>query len=318
MILRDIEWRYLKGLNQLYEKKKTRLKILNDDFIYQVLYRQKKLMKYQVGNHDILVPTLRYNTFYEQHFKEVFEYYNIFFDLSGIDNNAHKRYDKSDLESLIFIFNNKEKLSKNLTTEYTFSNRVFKRKGAKYLSNKPGLKKDVLKLLEIDEFPEKDPRNNLWRIVVDCTNPKVIVICENIACLKVPIEYKKRGIELWYVGGNNTKPLLDLPLEKLTHPVFYFCDWDYHGLKIFSRIKNIFKSKKAEIGLLEPKDLNDTLPVNSPHHNSKWKREKLSSLNEEDFTDTQIEIINNLIDNNEWVEEESMDLIALLKNKGIS
>ncbi len=312
--MRDIEWRYLKGLNQLYEKKKTRLRILNDDFINQVLYRQKKLIKYQVGNHDIIVTTLRYDTFYEQHFKEVFDYYSNFFELSGIDNNAHKRYDKSDFESLIFIFNNKEKLVKTLTTEYTFSNRVFKRKGAKYLSNKPGLKKDVLKLLSIDEFPEKDPKNNLWRIVVDCINPKVIVICENIACLKVPIEYKKRGIELWYVGGNNTKPLLDLPLEKLKYPVFYFCDWDYHGLKIFSRIKDIFNTKNVDIKLIGPIDLSNALPTNSPHHNSKWKKEEFSKLNKQDYTGTQIEIINNLINDNAWVEEESMDLIELLEN----
>ena len=312
--MRDLEWRHLKGLNQLYEKKKTRLKILNDDFINQVLYTQKKLIKYQVGNHDIIIPTLRYNTFYEQHFKEIFEYYNSFFELSEIDNNAHKRYDKSDFEALIFIFNNKEKLNETLTTEYTFSNRVFKRKGAKYLSNKKGLRKDVLKLLGIDEFPEKDPKNNLWRIVVDCINPKVIVICENIACLKVPIEYKKRGIELWYVGGNNTKPLMDLPLEKLIHPVFYFCDWDYHGLKIFSRIKEIFNTKNVSIGLMEPKDLSNALPTNSPHHNSKWKKEEFSKLKKEDYTEIQIEIINNLIDDDEWVEEESMDLIELLES----
>jgi len=313
--LKDIEWRYLKGLNELYITGKTRLKILNNNFIKQVLLEQKRLVRYKTGNHNIIEAALRFNSFYEEHFKETFEYYNNFFEKSGIDNNAHKRYDKSDLESLVFIFNNKEKLKETLTTEYTFSTRVFERKGAKYLSNKPGLKKDVLKLLDIVEFPEKDPKNNLWRIVVDCINPKVIVICENIACLKVPIEYKKRGIELWYVGGNNTKPLLDLPLEKLRHPVFYFCDWDHYGLLIFSRIKKIFNTKGIDIELLEPKDLSSTLPVDSPHHNSKWQKEEFSKLNKDDFTESQIEIINRLILDDEWVEEESMDLIELLELK---
>ncbi|MFD1615165.1 hypothetical protein [Gelatiniphilus marinus] len=313
--MKSIEWRYLKGLNQLYENKKTRLKILNDNFINQVLYKQKKLIRPQSGNHNFTVPTPKFNSFYQEHFKDLYEYYNNFFEKSGLDNNALKRYDKSDLESLIFIFNNKEKLKETLTTEYTFSSRVFKRKGAKYLSCKPGLKKDVLKLLDIDEFPEKDPKNNFWRIVVDCINPQVIVICENIACLKVPTEYKKRGVELWYVGGNNTRPLLDLSLEKITHPIFYFCDWDYHGLTIFSRIKEIFNLKGVNVNLLEPKDLSQALPVNSPNHNSKWKREDFSKLKKDDFTRSQTNIIRQLISSDEWVEEESMDLIELLELK---
>jgi len=315
--LKDLEWKYLKGLHQLYENKRTQLKILNDNFISQVLFEQMKLIRYQTGNHNILIPTRRYNLFYKQHYKDTFEYYNSFFRESGIDGNAHKRYDRSDFESLIFIFKNKEKLRETLTTEYTFSTRVFKRKGAKYLTNKPGLKKDVLKLLEIDEFPEKDPKNNLWRIVVDCLNPKVIVVCENIACLKVPVEYKKRGIELWYVGGNNTKPLLDLPLEKLIHPVFYFCDWDYNGLQIFSRIKGIFNSKKVDINLLEPLDLSIAIPTNVPHHKSRWKRKEFSRLVEDDFTNSQIKIITILINNDEWIEEESMKLIEILESNQI-
>lgn len=313
--MKDLEWKYLKGLNQLYENKKTRLKLLNNSFINQILYKQKRLLRPQLGNHNFIVATPKFNSFYKEYFKDTFDYYNSFFEKSGIDNNAHKRYDKTDLESLIFIYNNKEELKNTLTTEYTFSSRVFNKKGAKYLSSKPGLKKDVLKLLEINEFPEKDPKNNFWRIVVDCKNPKVIVICENIACLKVPTEYKKRGIELWYVGGNNTKPFLDLPVEKITHPIFYFCDWDYHGLNIFSRIKKKFNSKGADMNLLEPKDLSQALPVNSPNHNSKWKKEEFSKLDKNDFTKNQIDIIYQLISNDEWIEEESMDLIEILENK---
>lgn len=316
-ILKDIEWRYLKGLNELYEKKQTRLKILNNDFINQVLFNQKKLIRHRLGNLEILEPTKRFNSYYVENIKDLYEYYSNFFKESGIDNNAHKRYTKSDLQSLIFIFNNKNKLKETLTTEYTFSNRVFKGKGAKYLSNKPGLKKDVLKLLDIHEFPEKDPKNSQWRIVVDCLNPQVITLCENIACLKVPLEYKKRGVELWYVGGNNTSPLSDLPLEKLQYPIFYFCDWDYHGLSIYSRVKNIFKAKGVEIILLKPLNLENTLPVNSPHHNSKWKKDEFSKLNKADFNESEIEIISTLIKNDEWVEEESMDLIGILENDNV-
>lgn len=131
------------------------------------------------------------------------------------------------------------------------------------------------------------------------------------------LTYTKRGIELWYVGGNNTSPLSDLPLEKLKYPIFYFCDWDFHGLLIYSRIKNIFKAKGVEINLLKPLSFDNTLPVNSPHHNSKWKKNDFSKLNKLDFNELEIEIINTLIDNDEWVEEESMDLIQILEVNSI-
>ncbi|MDO5986153.1 DUF2220 family protein [Flavivirga amylovorans] len=315
--MKNIEWRHLKGLNELYVKKRTRLKITSNAFINQVLFNQKKLIRYKLGNHSIIEASDRYYKYYEENFEDMYNYYLSFFKKSGIENSAVKRYTEDDLKSLIFIFNNNKELKKVLTTEYTFSNRVFKGKGAKYLAGKPGLKKDVLKLLEIEEFPEKDAKNNQWRIVVDCKNPKVIVLCENIACLKVPTEYKRNGIELWYVGGNNTKPLVDLPLEKFKYPIYYFCDWDYHGLSIFSRVKNIFNSKGKGIELLEPLNLDNALPVNSPNHKSKWKPEKLSRLKESDYNDSQIKIIESLISKNIWIEEESMGLIELLESKNI-
>lgn len=181
-----------------------------------------------------------------------------------------------------------------------------------YLENKLSLKNAVLHLLEIEYFPEKDPKNKQWRLVVDCLNPKVIVLCENLDCLKVPLEYKKNNIELWYVVGNNTKPLLDIPQEKLQLPIFYFCDWDFNGLKIYSQVKHIFKGKDKNIEIIEPLDNTKRLPVNVAHHKSKWKEETFSSLVKDDFNEKQINLIEQLIINDEWIEEESIDLIGTL------
>ena len=138
------------------------------------------------------------------------------------------------------------------------------------------------------------------------------MICENLDCLKVPYEYKQNNIELWYVGGNNTNPLKDLPAEKIKRPLFYFCDWDHHGLAIFSRIKGIFKEKNKEITLIEPSSLDDALPVDSPHHKSQWRKKEFSGLKNEDFSEQQQEIIKSLIQDDIWVEEESMNLVKLL------
>jgi len=313
---KDVEWKYLIGLNQLYKNRRTNLKIGNNSFINQVLIKQKKLIKPKMGNPNVLEAKYGFNEYYEKEFQDYFDYYSNFFSRAGLESNAHKTYNADDLKSLAFIFYQKDELKKNLTTEYTFSARVFKGKGAKYLSNKPSLRNAVLQLLGINEFPEKDPKNSQWRLVVDCENPKAIVICENIACLKVPYEYKSNNIELWYVGGNNTNPLKDIPARKIELPLFYFCDWDHHGLSIYLRVKNIFKEKNKSIQLIEPLSLGEALPVDSPHHNSKWKNKDLSGLSRDDFSERQQNIIENLIENNFWVEEESMDLLDVLNNEG--
>jgi DNA topoisomerase VI subunit A len=132
-------------------------------------------------------------------------------------------------------------------------------------------------------------------------------------CLKVPIEYKKNNIELWYVGGNNTKPLIDISPDKLNLPIFYFCDWDYHGLSIYSKVKDIFKSKNKEVTLVKPKEGAKRLPVEVKHHKSSWNRKCFSDLKKDDYTADQIALIDELISRDEWIEEESMDLIELMK-----
>jgi 5S rRNA maturation endonuclease (ribonuclease M5) len=217
----------------------------------------------------------------------------------------------------MFVFYNKEELKKNVTTEKKLSALIYKNQNSKYLSNKLSVKNAVLKILELDEFPEKDPKNNQWRFVVDCINPKVIVLCENLDCLKVPLEFKNNHIELWYVGGNNTKPLEGISQDKLKLPVYYFCDWDYNGLQIYSTIKKIFKSKGVEVKIIQPKTHEIAINVNVKHHKSKWNHNEFSHLNKDDFSLQQIEFINQLIIDNKWIEEESLDLIDLLKNDNI-
>lgn len=315
--MKNVEWKYLKGLHQLYIEKKTKLKILNNDYINLILFKQKKLIKYKSGNHSIIEANNRYSEFYEEEFLDIYNYYNAFFEQSAIENNAKKSFTEEDLKALIFIYYNKEELKNNLTTQKKFSAQIFKYENSKYLQNKTSLKNAVLQLLEIDEFPEKDPKNNQWRFVVDCLNPKVIVLCENLDCLKVPLEYKNNNIELWYVGGNNTKPLEDISQDKLKLPIYYFCDWDYNGLQIYSSVKRIFKSKEVDVKIIQPQTLGIAIDVDVNHHKSKWNENEFSNLKKDDFSSQEIEFINRLISENKWIEEESLDLIQLLKKVNI-
>ncbi|WP_411376807.1 hypothetical protein [Flavobacterium psychrophilum] len=66
--MKKIEWKHIKGLHQLYKSKQTRLKITNNDFINQVIFKQKKLIKYKVGNHSIIEASSRFNDITSRNF----------------------------------------------------------------------------------------------------------------------------------------------------------------------------------------------------------------------------------------------------------
>ncbi|QEL02963.1 hypothetical protein FKG96_19765 [Olivibacter sp. LS-1] len=310
---RKLTWRHLKALHQLYVSKRTEAKITDNAYIRNVLMVQKKIIKYKSGNVKILEVNPGFTAFYQQHFEADYLRYENFLREQNLESDARRRYTEDDIQTLMFIAEQKEELVQNLSTIRTFSSEIFKGQGSKYLENKPGLKDAVCKILDIADFPEKDPKNLQWRFVVDCLNPKVIVLCENIAHLKNPWKVREHNIELWYVGGNNIRIIDYISPEKLSKPLYYSCDWDCHGLSIYSRIKEKLRVKSFDIGLLLPDTYETALPVNSLHHKSEWNFNKeLSGLNAADFSDEALQLINKLIKENKWIEEESMDLVRMV------
>lgn len=124
----------------------------------------------------------------------------------------------------------------------------------------------------------------------------------------MPWKARENHIELWYVGGNNVNTLDHINIESIDVPIYYSCDWDHDGLHIFQRIKKYIQS----IQLLIPLKAS-TKPVNSPNHFSTWKNGiELSGLNPDFFNSESLELIKKLIISNEWIEEESSDLLELL------
>lgn len=310
----NLTWRVLKSMNTLYIKGKIPSGKIKDSQIKSLLSRN--LIKEQYGNSNYLVASTSYKEYYEKTFLQYFQEYELF--LHSIDTKADGRTTCtiSDIQTLMFIAEHRDELKKTLTTRRTFSGRIFDAGGSKYLENRPGLDKMVCKILEIRDFPSEDPKELQWRFVVDCLNPKSVVLCENLDFLKTPNIARDNNIELWYVGGNNTANIHHISIEKLNKPLFYSCDWDYDGLKIYCRIKDILKSKSKNIELLYPSNLQNLLPVDSPHHNSKWNHSSdLSGLTQSYFTPKEIFLINQLIKKNQWIEEESNDLLDMLSLK---
>ena len=310
---KNLTWRHLKGLNQLYVFKRTGSKITDNSYIKNVLLEQKKLIKYKSGNINILEANPAFEAFYQQNFEVSYKLYEDFLLAENLESDAKRRYTELDIQTMIFIAEHKDELIKNLSTIRTFSSEIFKGQGSKYLENKSGLRDAVCKILGIIDFPDRDPKNLQWRFVVDCLKPKLVVLCENIAPLKSPWKARENDIELWYVGGNNIGIIDHISVEKLSKPVYYSCDWDYHGLSIYSRLKQKLLSKSCDIQLLVPYDYDTALPVNSPHHKSEWDfRKDFSGLTSDDFSPKASRLIRKLIAENKWIEEESLDLVKLV------
>lgn len=311
-IKKDLSWKELRALNDLYVKGKTLAKVQESDY-FKYLIEDKEIIERKVGNSKVLLATDSFYTFYETKLKDNFNHYMTFLEQENLETDARKNYTEEDIKSIMFVNRNRAQIIPNLTTINKFSGEFFEGKGAKYLASKQSVLKAILKILDISDFPASDPKEHQWRFVVDCPNPKLIVLCENLNFLKLPWLAEKYSIKLWYVGGNNIAIIDQIDQAEFNRPFYYSADWDLAGLTIYSRIKKKLDTRDKGIKLLFPNDPNNRLPVNSPKHKSKWDFTKeISGLMAANFNAQEISLIKDLINNNQWIEEESNDLIKML------
>jgi hypothetical protein len=196
MANRNLTWSEYRGSNELYTRGETRLRLLNNAYIRK-LKSERRLIDYKFGSKDCLVPRNSFKDFYEDNLKESYLQFSKFLKENDLEDDGRRNYDEYDIRTLIFIKENKKEFSQKLTTIRQFSALVFKEKGSKYLENKVSVKKAVYKLLQIERFPEEDTKDNQWRLVVDCLEPKAVILCENIAHLKNADKIRRNSIELW-------------------------------------------------------------------------------------------------------------------------
>lgn len=274
----------------------------------------RRLILYQPGNHNYLIKGKKYDDYFAKRYLEDYLEYDRFLKSVQPDINGRQTYTINDIRSLQFIADNKAQIKNSLTTRRTFSEDFFEHGGSKHLESYPGLDNLVLFILGVEDYPQEDPKMHQWRFVVDVGDPRCIVLCENLNFLKMPRVAREHKIELWYVGGSNTKGTHFIDETKLERPLFYSCDWDYNGLEIYTRLKNIFREKGYDIKLLYPSDPIKKYPVNMKKHKSQWKRNfPFSGLEQSHFTPKEIRLINELINTDKWVEEETNDLVMMVK-----
>lgn len=300
-----MNWIELRALNNLYSNGEVKI---NDTLAKsgEINYLINSL-RILDRTHNKLFIVEGFAEIYEKDYLEKYNHYEAFL----LDNELLKpqlRFEESDIQILIGIKEDmdngnlkplREQIIKNEATVRIVSLMFFKNE--KYLLGKEALINAVKLLLDIDELA--DDKDLQYKYVLECKDPNYIVLCENIDFLKRPTLPRANNIELWYVGGKNVTKLDYSDTRGL--PIYYSCDWDFDGLFI---IYPLVKEKIPNIKLLTPNGTPKS--IIETEHNSKWESIKDRNI---DYLITvqQQDILKELIQNNQWIIEESCDLIKM-------
>tara|TARA_R100000306_G_scaffold10215_1_gene12999 strand:- start:786 stop:1745 length:960 start_codon:yes stop_codon:yes gene_type:complete len=308
---KNVTWKELKALDDLYRHRKSRALIQGHPYIHYLIH-EDGVLDLKPDNNKVIITTDRFNEFYEKDFKKVFEEAKKFLIKNNIKPTANKTFTIEDVTTLMLICENKSELKSNPTNIEDFSNEFFDT--SKYLKNKISVRQAVFKILDIERFP-LDTKENQWRLVIDNPNPKLVVMCENKSFLKQPWIAKETQTKMWYVGGNNISIIDDIDENDLSKPIYYSCDWDLAGLQIYLRVKTKLKERNKDIHLLYPNEPHKRISTYIDYHYSHWDLTKLlSGLKLQSFSRKEIELIKSLIDEEEWIEEESFNLQKMISD----
>lgn len=310
---KQLTWREIKGLYQLYVERSTKAKIETHPYIKHLIDR--RFIDWKRGSKKILVPTYKFNPEIEKEgIDSLYHKYLVFLTENDLLSD-HTQFSEFEIKCMMTLKNSpsimeemRNKIVKGEESRKGISNKFFK--SAKHIKKDSALEKAILKILNVEEFPQND---NQGYYRVPCKNPKCIILCENMYFLTLTIA-PENDVELWCVGGNNTKPLERIP--KIDYPIFYLCDWDYDGLKIYERIHGIIEqneNRKTSIKLITPNGKKESVLKTEDHHRSNWRGNYiLTENNALLYTFEQINLINNLVAKNEWIEEESNNLLEII------
>jgi hypothetical protein len=301
-----MNWIELRALNNLYSNSDVKL---NDTLAKsgEINYLINSL-RILDRSHNKLFILEGFTEVYENDYRDKYNRYFIFLTHNCL-LKPWLRFEEKDIEILIGLKEDmddgnleplREQIVKNEATVRVVSLMFFKNE--KYLLGKEALINAVKILLDIKELA--DDKDLQYKYVLECTNPKCIVLCENIDFLKRPALARANQIELWYAGGKNVTKLDYADTRGL--PIYYSCDWDYDGLFI---IYPLVKEKIPDIQLLTPNGV--PKGIEETEHNSKWIIKNIDPL----LLSEQKEILNELIQNNQWIIEESNQLLNMLTDK---
>ncbi|KYP15937.1 hypothetical protein [Flavihumibacter sp. CACIAM 22H1] len=302
-----MNWIELRALNNLYRYGSAK---------YNETLKKSKEIGFLIDSlnaielgHRSYIASDKYKLIYERDYLNQFTAYETFLSANNL-LKPQTQYEEADIRILMKLQGMKEDgvldelRSQIIAADTSLRNiSLMFFKSEKYLDNRCSLIEALKQILEVDEFSNEKDQQYIYKL--ECHNTVAIVLCENLDFLTKPAKPRKHGIELWYVGGKNVGKLDYSQTRGL--PIYYSCDWDYDGLFI---IFPLVKEKIPGIQLLipngSPKSINET------GHGSKWP----SGLNINSvFEDNNHYCtISELIQKDQWIIEESNDLLRMLEH----
>jgi len=313
-----MNWQTFKSLYELYTQHKTRNRptLISDPvFKYHILQTKELLVTRK--EITLVKPATFTATFQKKHLAN----FNVCSDLlTEIGENIPQC--KFEVEDILVLDEMKRQMESGVLTnirQQIIDAHETRRgvslmffKNEKHLDSSEALERAVKTILQIEVFA--DDRDAQYLYTLQCLDPKIIVLCENLYFLKMPEKPRKHHIELWYAGGRNIDKLKYTPKTSL--PIYYLCDWDHDGLDIYKSVKTIL----PQITLLTPNG--DAKDIAATEHKSLWRTtqtpENISGLPPDIFSGDQKKLIEKLIKDNTWIVEESNDLLKLLQVNSIS
>ncbi len=195
-----------------------------------------------------------------------------------------------EFKALKEIEADKDTISNNITLK-EISSIYFK--SAKKIKNGTKLHKAILSVLNVDSLAEDEhDQQYLWVLHCKSKSPTNIVICENKNLLT---KRRLNKTELWYAGGKNITKLKYVNIPGI--PVYYFCDWDNDGIETYYNVKKIVKN----VEIIVPKE---PIKYKSTKNHIKWRIKIKHNL----LSDEASKLLEYLINNDKWIEEESIKL----------
>ncbi|MAT90955.1 MAG: hypothetical protein CMC35_09705 [Flavobacteriaceae bacterium] len=309
-----MNWVEINALNKLFVHKEVKLnKTISESPVFKMHEQAgeiKRLRKKYIPNNDYF-PT------YEKRYLREFNKYIVFLE----SNNLLKpqlRFSKKAIDLLISfdegmkdgkLHKFRADLVEAQESVKGFSLMFFKNE--KYLNGQNSLIDAIEKILDIKLV---DNKSQQYLYVLQCYNPKLIILCENGNFLnrdKIP---RENNYELWYAGGRNV-PKLEYTFEiRRGLPIHYSADWDKDGLEIYELAKEIIPDLK----LLHPDGISRS--IKETDHKSHWLNpenpELLSGLNPELYSVKDKDKIKELITKNHWITEEGNNLKVMIENLG--
>jgi hypothetical protein len=307
-----MNWIVLKALHEIYEHGETKKKdtLLKDSKIIFLLNQTRELKE----GIKVILKGDGFDDYYKKNHLQHFLGYEHFLIVTGL-MKPQLRFEESDIKVLMELQAGMESgelipiRDEIIGAEETVrgvSEMFFKNE--KHLEKSKSLIDAVKGILAIPELANDKDQQYIY--ILKSHAPTRIVLCENLDFLKRPSRPRKHQIELWYAGGKNINKLDYMGDVGL--PIFYSCDWDYDGLIIFQAVKQ----KIPTIRLLYP-DGNGKSIVETEHE-SLWRSpgqpELLSDLNLQLYSEKERSRIMALIAANEWIIEESNDLITMINS----